>query len=92
MADQEDEYAKSKRECDESIAKMRAIDQTFDMAYKLGSLQAHASFAVKYLRMGAENCKNIHIRAILRKEASNLRNFLVNECKMDIPFDSRYDV
>jgi hypothetical protein len=92
MSNEEDEFAKSKKECDEAIAKLRASDVGFDMAYKLGSLQAHASFAVKYLRMGAENCKNIHIRAMLRKEASSLRNFLVNECKMDIPFDSRYDV
>ena len=92
MAEEEDEFAKSSRECNESIAKLRASDSMFDMAYKLGSLQAKASFAVKYLRMGAENCTNIYIRGMLRKEAASLRKFLVEECKMNIPFDARYDV
>lgn len=91
MSDQEDEFAKNTRECNESIAKIRALDPSYDMAYKLGVLQAKAKFAVQYLRIGADNCKNPYTKASLRKEASELRNFLVNECKMDIPFDVRYD-
>lgn len=83
---------KSNREFEVKMAKIRAADHSFDMAYKLGTLQSKASFAVKYLRMASDNVKNKYMREMLRKEANSIRKFLVEECKMDIPFDARYDV
>lgn len=86
------DFDKNHKEANERIAQLRAEDPSFNIAYCLGSLQARASFAVKYLRIGSNNCKNKYIRAMMRKEAAELRKFLVEECKMDIPFDVRYDV
>lgn len=74
------------------IDAIRALDPSFDMAYKLGTLQARAQFAMKYLRMASNQVSNRYVRKMLRLEAIQLRNFLVNECKMDIPFDARFDV
>ena len=74
------------------IDAIRALDPSFDMAYKLGTLQARAKFAMTYLRLASNNVKNRYIRKMLRLEANQLRKFLVEECKMDIPFDARYDV
>lgn len=88
----EKEFEKTHKEANERIAEMRRTDPRFDMAYCLGSLQAKSAWAVKMMRLGADNCKNSYIRGMLRKEAAELRKFLVEECKMDIPFDPRYDV
>jgi hypothetical protein len=76
----------------EKINAIRALDPSFDMAYKLGTLQARAKFAMQYLRMASNQVKNRYIRKMLRLESNQLRKFLVEECKMDIPFDPRYDV
>mgnify|MGYP000889275665 FL=1 len=74
------------------IEEIRKLDPSFDMAYQLGSLQARAKFAMHYMRMASNNVKNRYVRAMLRRESNELRKFLVEECKMDIPFDARYDV
>lgn len=70
---------------------IREMDPSFDMAYKLGALQAKAEWAMKYLRIGADNCSNKYIKKMLLEEATKLREFLINECGHDIPFDAKYD-
>ena len=74
------------------IEEIRRLDPSFDMAYQLGSLQARAKFAMSYMRMASNNVKNRYVRAMLRRESNELRKFLVEECKMNIPFDARFDV
>lgn len=91
-SDTDIDFEASTKAHNERMAKIRAVDPSFDMAYKLGTLQSKASFAVKYLRMASENVKNPYIRKMLREEANSLKKFLVEECKMDIPFDPRFDV
>ena len=91
-SDSDVDYEKSNREFEAKMKKIREADHSFDMAYKLGTLQSKATFAVKYLRMASDNVKNPYIREMLRKEANSIRKFLVEECKADIPFDPRYDV
>ncbi len=86
------DFEASTKAHNERMAEIRATSPAFDMAYKLGTLQAKAGFAVKYLRMASENVKNPYIRKMLREEANSLKKFLVEECKMDIPFDPRFDV
>lgn len=90
MTDEEfEELVKANKQ---KIDAIRALDPSFDMAYKLGTLQARAKFAMMYLRMASNNVKNRYVRKMLRLEAIQLRQFLVEECKMDIPFDARYDI
>lgn len=90
MTDEEfEELCKANKK---KIDAIRALDPMFDMAYQMGTLQARAKFAMVYLRMASKNVKNRYIRKMLRQESNELRKFLVEECKMDIPFDARYDV
>lgn len=93
MSEFTDEQREQLREANKrKIEEIRRLDPSFDMAYQLGSLQARSKFAMSYLRMASNNVKNRYIRAMLRRESNELRKFLVEECKMDIPFDARYDV
>lgn len=92
MASDNDDFEAQRKEADQKIKDIRKIDHTFDMAYKLGSLQAKAKWAVKMMRLGSENCKNEYVRGLLRKEAADLRKFLVEECQVEMPFDPRFDI
>lgn len=74
------------------IDEIRKLNPSYDMAFKLGSLQARAKFAMTHLRMASNMVKNRYIKKMLRKEANEIRKFLVDECEMDISFDARYDV
>lgn len=86
------DYEARTKEFNIEMARKRALDPSFDMAYKLGTLQAKAKFAVKYLRMASDNVKNQYMKKMLRDEANSIRKFLVEDCQMDIPFDARYDL